>query len=317
MNIKKIGMTALAASLVSVSAHAGEMTISGAASVAVGGYSGEKLNGGTTFSMGNQFTVSGSGELDNGLNIALSFQLDHSDSVDPFDDHSLTISSDEIGTIKFSGHGGSTATSAMDKTAAGDIWDGFDGSRGGVTAMTIGMSGGTNNSIFYTAPTLMDGVELTASYNPQGAQAESETGFGVAYTGVEGLTLKYAVSDENTGTSATSGDQTAWHVSYAIGPVTATATSADYDMGAATNDKETTSYNIAYTISDEISIAYGTESIDDGNTATDAEYSALVASYTAGGMTLTTKLEEAENTNGTTNSSADFEYWTVSAAFAF
>ena len=317
MNIKKIGMTALAASLVSVSAHAGEMTISGAASVAVGGYSGEKLNAGTTFSMGNQLTVSGSGELDNGLNIALSFQLDETDSVNPFDDHSVTISSDEIGTIKFSGHGGSSATSAMDATAAGDIWDGFDGARGGVTAMTIGMSGGTDNNIFYTAPTIMDGVALTASYNPQGAQAESETGFAIAYTGVEGLTLKYGVSDENTGTSSTSGDQTAWHVSYAIGPVTATATSADYDMEAATNDKETTSYNIAYTVSDEISIAYGTESIDDGNTSVDAEYSALVATYTAGGMTLTGKMEEAENVDGTTNTSADFEYWTVSAAFAF
>ena len=320
MNIKKIGMTALAASLVSVSAHAGEMTISGAASVAVGGYSGEQLNGGTTFSMGNQFTVSGSGELDNGLNIALSFQLDQAASADtssPFDDHSLTISSDEIGTIKFSGHGGSTATSAMDATAAGDIWDGFDGARGGVTAMTIGMSGGTNNNIFYTAPTLMDGVALTASYNPQGSGAESEVGYGIAYTGVEGLTLKYATSDENTGVTATSGDQTAWHVSYAIGPVTATATSADYDMEAATNDKETTSYNIAYTVSDEISIAYGTESIDDGNTATDAEFSALVATYTAGGMTLTGKIEEAENVDGSTNSNADFEYWTVSAAFAF
>ena len=317
MNIKKIGMTALAASLVSVSAHAGEMTISGAASVSVGGYSGEKLNSGTSFSMGNQFTVSGSGELDNGLNIALSFQLDETDSVNPFDDHSVTISSDEIGTIKFSGHGGSSATSAMDATAAGDIWDGFDGARGGVTAMTIGMSGGTDNNIFYTAPTIMDGVALTASYNPQGAQAESETGFAIAYTGVEGLTLKYGVSDENTGTSSTSGDQTAWHVSYAIGPVTATATSADYDMEAATNDKETTSYNIAYTVSDEISIAYGTESIDDGNTSVDAEYSALVATYTAGGMTLTGKMEEAENVDGTTNTSADFEYWTVSAAFAF
>ena len=320
MNIKKIGMTALAASLVSVSAHAGEMTISGAASVSVGGYSGENLNAGTTFSMGNQFTVSGSGELDNGLNIALSFQLDQGASADtssPFDDHSVTISSDEIGTIKFSGHGGSTATSAMDATAAGDIWDGFDGARGGVTAMTIGMSGGTNNNIFYTAPTLMDGVALTASYNPQGSGAESEVGYGIAYTGVEGLTLKYATSDENTGVTATSGDQTAWHVSYAIGPVTATATSADYDMDAATNDKETTSYNIAYTVSDEISIAYGTESIDDGNTATDAEFSALVATYTAGGMTLTGKIEEAENVDGSTNSNADFEYWTVSAAFAF
>ena len=70
-------------------------------------------------------------------------------------------------------------------------------------------------------------------------------------------------------------------------------------------------------MSDEISISYGTEEIDLGSSTTDAEYSAFVASYTAGGMTLTTKLEEAENTDGTTNSSADFEYWTVSAAFAF
>jgi outer membrane protein OmpU len=317
MNIKKVGMTALAASLVSMSAHAGEMTISGAASVAVGGYSAEELNAGTTFSMGNQFTVSGSGELDNGLNIALSFQLDETDSVNPFDDHSVTISSDELGTIKFSGHGGSSAVSSMDATAAGDIWDGFDGARGGVTGLTHGMSGGTDNNIFYTAPTLMDGVSIYGHYNPQGSQAESETGIGINYTGIEGLTLKYAQSDENTGTTTTSGDQTAWHVSYAIGPVTLAATQADYDMDAASNDKEISSYSIAYTVSDEISVSYGTEELDDGNTATDAEYSALVASYTAGGMTLTAKLEEAENIDGSTNSNADFEYWTVSAAFAF
>ena len=39
MNMKKIGLTALAASLVSFSANAGEMTVSGAASISVGGYS--------------------------------------------------------------------------------------------------------------------------------------------------------------------------------------------------------------------------------------------------------------------------------------
>ena len=41
MNIKKIGLTALAASLVSVSAHAGEMSVAGSASV------GMKHNPGT------------------------------------------------------------------------------------------------------------------------------------------------------------------------------------------------------------------------------------------------------------------------------
>jgi outer membrane protein OmpU len=320
MNIKKIGLTALAASLVSVSAaNAGSMTISGAASVGIGGYSGEKHNAGSSFTMGNQFTVSGGGELDNGMNVSLSYQLDNKAGVTgPFDDHSITISSDEIGTIKFSGHGGSSATSAMDATAAGDIWDGFDGSIGGVTGFTIGASGGTNNSVYYTAPSLMDGLTLNASYNPQtGNGVESETGYGLTYTGVEGLTLKYATMDENTGTTASSGDQTAWHVGYAIGPVTLEVTSNDYDMSAATNDKETSSYELSYTVSDELSIAYGTEEIDLGSSSTDAEYAALVVTYTAGGMTLTGKMEEAENVNGTTNSSADFEYWFLGAAFAF
>ena len=319
MNIKKIGLTALAASLVSVSANAGEMSISGAASVGIGGYSSDTHNAGTSFTMGNQFTVSGGGELDNGLNVSLSYQLDNAAGVSgPFDDHSITISSDEIGTIKFSGHGGSSATSAMDATAAGDIWDGFDGAVAtGVTGVTIGASGGTENSIFYTAPSLMDGLALTASYNPQGAQAESETGYGVAYTGIEGLTLKYATMDENTGTTGTSGDQTAWRASYVLGSVTLTATNNDYDMGTATNDKETSSYNVSYSLTDELSIQYGTEEIDVGSSSTDAEYSAIVASYTAGGMTITAKMEEAENVANGTASSEDVEYWFLGAAFAF
>ncbi len=225
MNIKKIGLTALAASLVSVSANAGEMTISGAASVNVGGYSSDHANKGTSFTMGNQFTVSGGGELDNGLNISMSYQLDNGTPASgPFDDHSITISSDEIGTIKFSGHGGSSATSAMDATAAGDLWGTFDEMSAtlGVAGLDMAAAGGTNNSIYYTAPSLMDGLTINASYNPQsgGGQtgAESEVGYGLTYTGVEGLTVKYAKADKNTGTTATSGDQTAWHVSYVFGP---------------------------------------------------------------------------------------------------
>jgi outer membrane protein OmpU len=96
-NFKKIGLTALAASLVSVSANAGELSVSGAASMNVGGYSGQQHDGGATFSMGNQFTVSGSGELDNGMTVSLSFQLDNGASngtSSPFDDHSVTVSSD-------------------------------------------------------------------------------------------------------------------------------------------------------------------------------------------------------------------------------
>ena len=78
-NFKKIGMTALAASLVSTSVFAGEMTVTGSASMAAEGFSSTGMDSGTAFTMGNQLTFSGSGELDNGMTVSLSFVLDQGD----------------------------------------------------------------------------------------------------------------------------------------------------------------------------------------------------------------------------------------------
>lgn len=321
MNIKKIGLTALAASLVSVSANAGEMSISGAASVGIGGYSGDNVDLGTSFTMGNQFTVTGGGELDNGLNVSLSYQLDNKAGVSgPFDDHSITISSDEIGTIKFSGHGGSSASSSIDGTVAGDIWDGFDGtlSTNASSGLAVSAASAGNNSMFYTLPEMMEGVSVFASYNPQVAgSTEAEVGYGVTYTGIEGLTASYATTDENTGTTNTSGEQTAYKLSYAYGPVTVGMSNSDYDVGSSGTDQEIDSYSIAYTVSDELSLSYGVEEIDQSGKAVAAEYSAVVASYTSGGVTLTAKMEDAENIDGTTAAAADQSYWFLGAAFAF
>ena len=75
-NFKKVGLTALAASLVSVSAHAGSLSASGSASMNTEGFSGEQLDAGTTFSMANSVKLSGSGELDNGMTVSVSFELD-------------------------------------------------------------------------------------------------------------------------------------------------------------------------------------------------------------------------------------------------
>ena len=101
-NFKKIGLTALAASLVSVSANAGAMSVSGSASIGTAGYSGEAVTSGNEYSMGNQLTFSGSGELDNGLTVSCHFVLDQGDDKTtaltltdnasaPFDSHSVTI----------------------------------------------------------------------------------------------------------------------------------------------------------------------------------------------------------------------------------
>ena len=318
---KKIGLTALAASLVSVSAHAGEMSVAGSASMNVEGYSGENLNSGTGYSMGNQLTFSGSGELDNGMTVSLSFTLDQADDANhetaPFDGHSVTVSSDTLGTLKLSGEGGSSASTSIDGTAAGDIWDTFDGARGNVTAVAVSDSGTGDNSLFYTLPSVMDGLSINVSYQPQGSGREAATGYGATYTGMEGLTIKYATTDEAGTTEALSGDQDVWNVSYAMGPITATASNSDFDVGTSTSDQEISSYAISYTISDSMSITYGMEEIEKGGSTTDAEYSAISASYTAGGMTISAAMKDAENVAHGTGTNEDFEYWTVGASFAF
>ena len=150
-NLKKIGLSALAGSLVATSAFAGEMSVAGSASINVEHTNGGGGDSGKTFSMGNQLTFSGGGELDNGLNVALSFVIDQGDdgttglTKSPFDSHSVTISSDGLGSLKFSGEGGSSALTAMDGTAAGDIWDNFDIAS---TVHPTGLGGG-NNSMMY------------------------------------------------------------------------------------------------------------------------------------------------------------------------
>ena len=329
MNIKKIGLTALAASLVSVSAHAGEMTVAGSASMTMEGYTGENLDGGTGFSMGNQLTFSGSGELDNGMTVSLSFVLDQGDDTKttgntatlpsgggaPFDSHSVKISSEALGTLTFAGEGGSSAASSIDTSAAGDIWDTFDGTRGKAAAVAVSDSGPGDNSLFYTLPSIMDDLTVNLSYKPQGSSAGSEQGYGFAYTGVEGLTLKYAMTDHETGTGATSGDDTVMMVEYAYGPVTVAASEKDYDVETA-SDQEVSSYQVSYTISDELSVSYGVEEITKSSSE-DAEYSMVSGSYTAGGMTISASLAEAENVAHGTASSEDFDYWSLSASFAF
>jgi len=312
-------VTALAASLVSFSANAGEMTVSGAASLTVAGYSaGGDGNNPKTFSMGNQFTVSGGGELDNGMTVSLSMQID---SGVPFDDHSLTVSSEGMGTLKFNGHGGSSATTSIDASVAGDIWDGFDGAAAvavGVTGAALKDSGPGDNSILYTLPSMMDGLSVFASLNPQeSAVNETETGYGLTYTGVEGLTVSYATTDIESGATATSGDHTAMKVSYAYGPVTVGYSNSDHDTGTASSDTKLTAYNIAYTVSDELSVSYGSEELSVGGTTVDAEYTAVVVAYTSGGMTITGKMENADNVDNSNNANADQEFWGLTAAFAF
>jgi outer membrane protein OmpU len=324
-NFKKVGLTALEASLVSVSANAGEMSVAGSAKLNVEGFSGEQLNAGKGYTMGNQLTFSGSGELDNGLTVSLSFVQDNAETT--FDSHSLTISSDTMGTLKFNGEGGTTAANNIDGSAAGDIWDAFNGlstasSQTGKSLATTDSVTATagDNSFMYTSPEVMDGLTLVASYAPQASTAEtraSGTGIGVNYTGIEGLTVNFAKADIINSTKALSGESTVMKASYAYGPVTLTYSNMEGDLDTASRDYELTSAAISYTVSDELSVTYGMEDAEQEGATSDASYEKLSLSYVTGGMTISAAMMEAENANFGTASNQDIEKWTLGASFAF
>jgi outer membrane protein OmpU len=329
MNLKKIGLTALAGSLVATSLVAGEMAVTGSASMKVRHVDGGAANAGKAFSMGNQLEFAGSGELDNGLNVSLSFVLDQNDDSTtggtakstndgaPFDSHSVTISSDALGTLAFHGEGGSSAQSAMDTTAAGDLWDnGY-----GITlAEDPKASATSDNMMFYTLPSLVDDLTVTASYTPKGSNFDSSTAFGLSYAGVDGLSLNYAVGEDNS-TDAASVDVTTMKLSYAYGPISIGYSDTEYDGESTTTtvDQDVTSYNVSYTVSENISIAYGEDEIAQPNVTTDEDIkvSAITASYTAGGMTVSAMMGDADNTAHSTAALEDKSMWHLVASFAF
>ena len=326
MNIKKIGLTALAASLASVSANAGSMSVSGGASMNVTGHTGEGRNAGSTFSMGNQLTFSGSGELDNGLNVSLSFVIDQGDdtnaSTGPFDSHSVTVSSDALGSLRLQGEGGTSAVGAIAKSAAGNLWDSFDGlgTLNGVSfavdLMTTVSAG--NNSFFYTSPELADGLTLVGSYVPQGSNRISSTGYGVNYSGMDGLTLNWATQDAVGATAAASGDNTVMKASYVYGSFTGTISNLDHSQGTSTTNVETDSYAVSYSVTDELSLTYGHETHNSGTASDeDAEITGISFAYTSGGMTLSGSMKDGENLSHTTTTVEDREQWTLGASFAF
>jgi len=321
-NFKKIGLTALAASLVSVSAHAGEMSVAGGASIGIDQHSGNA--GGKNLTMGNQLTFTGGGELDNGLNVALSFTLDQGDNDTlaggPFDNHSIVISSDSLGAITVAGEGTGNAQSALDTTAAGDIWDnGFKSVVSGTETAYVGLVGSdaSTSSINYTLPTLMDGVSVAVSYSMGGAAVESSTAFGVTYTGVEGLSVSYGEGEAASTDAAKQADLTSMSLSYAIGSFTAAISETESDMTGTGTDEELSSFKVSYTVSDNLSVSYGEETHETAGETVDEEFSQISASYTTGGMTLSAAVQEAEGLGNNSGAAGKADRWKLGVSFAF
>ena len=327
-NLKKIGLTALAGSLVATSVHATELTASGSASIGfMGADKGTSANG---FYMNDSVTFSGSGEMDNGWNMTLSLELDNNENVgtSAMDSRSVTIDMGDAGKVSFGGHGLDSVVGGVDDvmpTAYGETWDIISNAvdNGGATAAASTLFGaigsaGSNNMMRYDNTTAVDGLKISASYVPSGTgEVESSVDYGLEYTGYDGLTVGYAMGENNAGGGTNNTDNDTMYIKYAYGSVTVGYQSSDIDANTATNSDEWDAFGITYAVSDDLSVGYAESTYNAGSSTTDQENSNLSVSYTSGGMTLAAGFAEEKNRGGLTTAVNDIKGYDISLAFAF
>ena len=317
-NFKKIGLTALASSLVATSVYAGEMSVAGSASFNMKNFSNVNDQDGRKMSMGNQLTFTGGGEMDNGMNVSLSFILDQGDNADsaaglaeaPFDSHSISVGSDTMGTITFAGEGASAAVDTIDTTAAGDIWN----NTFTYTAPTSAI--GDDKTLLWALPSFVDGLDAKISYTGARAARDSEVSYALTYTGIEGASISYGFGTTGGTDSSKESEVTVMKASFAFGPITAAMSINDYGAGAAANTsaQEQSSYKLSYSVSDELSISYGSETHETTGQSFDEEFSQISVAYTTGGLTISASQTEAENA---TTSGNEESLWNLGLSFAF
>jgi outer membrane protein OmpU len=303
-NIKKVGLTALAGSLVTLgSASAGEMSVSGSINTTL---KFGKGGGNTSRGIGadRDVTFSGSGELDNGTTFSMSTSLD--------DDYAVSGSTTTITTPSFGsftlGASNGSASYMYDEQVPKAYEEVSDAKQ--TMANQIG-NFMDNNHVMYTPPALeFMGATFQAhvGYSPQATDTQVGDGGQSTYSqtwgaGQElGLTITYdalklgfyGAERDATTPNATSGQlisdpfEGAWYVNYSMGPVSIGYTESYMDGGvtqglenATASKTERTAggiftgeqMSIAFNVNDNMSISYTTsdetyDTQDDALTAT-------------------------------------------------
>ena len=314
---KKIGLSALAGSLVAMSASAYEITMSGGASVAA---TTADDNGKTGYYMNDSITFTVAGETDSGLSITTKLELDGgANASSSFDNRSLAIAHDELGTVTFSGHGGDSVLSGWDDVMPSAYEESF-----GLTSSPAVINGVSGDNLWrYDSPSF-SGLTVHASY--QSKEQTLSTGaysdIGVQYVPemMDGLSLGYAAGevDESAslgGVEVTGIDESTMWVKYATGGFTLGYQQSEADGATTTQDDESTSYGISYAVSDALSVSYGEHEMDLGSSTSDQNSSGVSASYTMGGVAIKASFNETENVGGV--ATTDVENYEVALVFAF
>ena len=303
--LHKVGLTALATSLVASSAFAGDLSVSGGASISYTGLS--NASGTNPWGMGNSVKFNGSGELDNGTTFSAYWELDN----DVMDDYNMTFGlPNEMGTVKFIGAsglaGGLSTVNNIVPTAYTAVFESTDADDNGVATSTYA----TNAQWGYTWSG--NGITVSGAYNKSPAIHEnSATHWGVSYD-MDDLKIVGGI-----GSDGSDNDTQTYGLSYTMGSITAAyqITEINFAAGSA-NDETGTHYGISMVVNDDFSISTGRQETDFATGSVNEENTGYSASYTMGGMTIGYAYNEVKKAAGSATA-VDIEASIVNLSFAF
>jgi outer membrane protein OmpU len=304
-NLKKLGLTALAGSLVATTGYAGALDISGAAKVSYVSADTSESSG-NPFSMTRDIAFTGSGEMDNGMTISYDQLL----SAGAFSSSGLALDMGDAGTLSFrnGGSGGHGIGAYEDKmpTAAENVWDDLDGEANGV------LTKNATNKIGYG--TSFAGANVSVDYNKQQAGG-SERSIGIDMSPMDGAMIFIAQSDGYAGPNA-SLNQITFGGTYTTGGITAGIQRTSIDNATVNTDQDRTHIAASFAVNEDLSVSYGMSTVEfENGTLTDQEDSGFSASYTMGSLSLTAAFNSSDNVSGANGT--DDEHKEVGLAFAF
>ena len=328
MNIKKIGLTALAGSLAMFAANAGELTVTGnsSASFVTKSHDGANQTGtdiGNPMGMDTRITFSGSGELDNGFTTSV-YVTDEINGGTGMYSGEVALGMGDLGTISLNQGGGNVGADGIDDETPRAYEEADDKISTNFRGLANPQGGG--NMIKYTNTLGM--VNLNLGFRTGGG---SNNGVGVTggnsenvYTGaltsspIDGLTVGagYSNVEKNTGKDD---EGYAGFAKYAFGSVTVGAQRNVTTSSTAASAAEGNQVSIAFNVNENLAISYSDGSIDHFGTGATADveedFSALNISYTMGGMTIAAQMAEADNAAGTANADEEATEIVLSLAF--
>ena len=324
MNIKKIGLTALAGSMVALSAVAGELTVSGSMNMTYSTYSGNQDNTDikSGIGMNNAVFATGSTELDNGYVVSFTQGINASDS------SYLSVNMGDLGTLEYVQDASSAGLEKLDDmtpSAYEEVSDGLDGT---ATSNTYAIAKYYQESGFgYTntvgGATVYVGYTDGASSAPTGnGEVDDSAG---STNSSSSIGVVYPVAD--TGLSVFGGVGSMGQVDgkeidseiigalYAFGPVSVGyQVNTNDDSESSVKDIETTIASIAFNVNENMAISYGIQDTDDGS-GIDQEASGFSASYTMGALSLKAYRNEVDNLAHTSGATSEKTEISLSVAF--